>query len=411
MVLLSILIMMVAFIILMDLVPLIKDWLGRIHIGRYANLESWNKAVILKGIQWLNHTPKIKVTDNTRLIIIDKLKGNYSNKAIQYWQEAALLLGLTELLKVNNDEQVRNEIKKFLKSKFDSQGQWKRQPETIDCAILAYAVMKIDFINIEHYQPAFEQIWTLIKKHIGSDGTVQYRKHMADYRYVDTIGFICPFLVSYGTKFNNQECIELAVYQINEFEKNGMLEEHHIPFHAYKTIKNIPLGLNGWGRGLGWFAIGLIDAWDELPNKHKDKIILSNSVKKFADVILSFQQKKGSWNWSLIREEAFPDSSTTATLAWYLVKASKIDDIKIECLQSAQKAINYLMTVTRRNGAIDFSQGDTKDIGVYSSNFNILPFTQGFALRTYTLLQKVKEERVFHEDIKLSKITSEKISI
>lgn len=411
MLLVLILIMMVASIILMDLVPLFRDWLGRIHIGRYDNLESWNKAVTLKGIQWLNHTPKIKVTDNTRLIIIDKLKGNYSNKNIQYWQEAALLLGLAEHLKLNNDEQVRNEIRKFLNSKFDSQGQWKRQPETIDCAIFAYAVMKIDFINIDNYQPAFNQIWTLIRKHIGSDGTVQYRKHMAGYRYVDTIGFICPFLVSYGTKYNNQECVELAINQIKEFEKNGMLKEQHIPFHAYKTIENIPLGLNGWGRGLGWFAIGLIDAWNELPNRHKDKIILSNSVKKFAEVILSYQQKNGSWNWTLIREEALADSSTTATLSWYLLNATKIDEINSECLQSAQKAINYLMTVTRRNGAIDFSQGDTKDIGVYSTSFNILPFTQGFTIRTYTLLQREKEERTFHEDTKLSKITNEKVSI
>lgn len=39
------------------------------------------------------------------------------------------------------------------------------------------------------------------------------------------------------------------------------------------------------------------------------------------------------------------------------------------------------MQATRKNGAVDFSQGDTKDIGVYSSNFDILPFTQGFAIR------------------------------
>ena len=39
------------------------------------------------------------------------------------------------------------------------------------------------------------------------------------------------------------------------------------------------------------------------------------------------------------------------------------------------------MSVTRRDGAIDFSQGDTKDIGVYSMLFDVLPFTQGLALR------------------------------
>jgi unsaturated rhamnogalacturonyl hydrolase len=64
-----------------------------------------------------------------------------------------------------------------------------------------------------------------------------------------------------------------------------------------------------------------------------------------------------------------------------MLNASKIDEISEQCLESTDKAISYLMKVTRRNGAVDFSQGDTKDIGVYSMLFNILPFTQGFCIR------------------------------
>jgi unsaturated rhamnogalacturonyl hydrolase len=43
------------------------------------------------------------------------------------------------------------------------------------------------------------------------------------------------------------------------------------------------------------------------------------------------------------------------------------------------------MKVTRRDGVIDFSQGDTKAIGVHSQEFDLLPFTQGFALRASTI--------------------------
>ena len=51
-------------------------------------------------------------------------------------------------------------------------------------------------------------------------------------------------------------------------------------------------------------------------------------------------------------------------------------------LSITNKTFQNLQTVTQRNGAIDFSQGDTKAIGVYSKEFSILPFTQGFCLRT-----------------------------
>ena len=50
-------------------------------------------------------------------------------------------------------------------------------------------------------------------------------------------------------------------------------------------------------------------------------------------------------------------------------------------INEAQKALKYLKSVTQRNGAVDFSQGDTKTIGVYSQKFETLPFSQGFVLR------------------------------
>ncbi|MEC0264405.1 glycoside hydrolase family 88 protein [Paenibacillus anseongense] len=371
----------IGIIVVIDIVPIFRDWLSRIHIGRYQDKQIWNKSITNLGLKWLNTTPKIKVTDNTRLVVIDMLKGNYTKSAIQHWQEASLLLGLSEYLMNHDDKEVQNELRKFLNSKFDSQGQWMNKPVHVDGAILAYAVMKLDFIEIDRYKQAFDYTWQMIKDHVGHDGTVAYRKFMKGYRYVDTIGFICPFLVSYGLRYSMDECVDLAIKQIKAYDEQGMLEGHHIPSHAYQVDQKLPLGLYGWGRGLGWYAIGLIDAWNELPSAHKYKSVLEESVKKFAKAAITFQQDQGSWNWTVTRGESRPDSSTTATLGWFMLNASRITDISEDCLNSANKATNYLMKVTRRNGAVDFSQGDTKDIGVYSMLFNILPFTQGFCIR------------------------------
>ncbi|AIK37096.1 prenyltransferase-like family protein [Bacillus pseudomycoides] len=375
----------VIFIILMvitiDLVPVIKDWVLRIHMGRYEDKSIWNETITKKGSKWLLNTPKIKVTDNTRLVVIDMLKGNYTKSTIQHWQEASLVLGLSEYLKHNDDKEMKSEIEKFLNSKFDSNGQWLEKPKHIDGAILAYAIMKLEYIDINKYKKALDYTWEMIKDHIGEDGTVEYRKFMKSYRYVDTIGFICPFLVCYGTKFNKDDCIDLAVKQIKEYEQYGMLDKHSLPCHVYKIENKVPLGLYGWGRGLGWFAIGLIDAWNELPQDSKYKFAFEESVKRFAEAAMSFQQDNGSWNWTVTRNESRSDSSATATLGWFMLNASKIEKVSKECLDSTEKAMSYLMKVTRKDGAVDFSQGDTKDIGVYSTLFNILPFTQGFCIR------------------------------
>lgn len=371
----------VGIVILIDIIPIFMDWLSRIHIGRFQEKQVWNKSITNVGIKWLQSTPKIKVTDQTRLVAIDMLQGNYTKNAIQYWQEASLLLGLAGYVKNNPDKEIKQGIIRFLDSKFNQQGDWINRPKHVDAAILAYAVMKLDFVDIDRYKAALDSTWELIREHIGEEGSVTYRKFMKDYRYVDTIGFICPFLVAYGIRYGHEECIELAVKQIRTYEEHGMLEGYYIPSHAYQINSKVPLGLFGWGRGLGWFAIGLIDAWNELPQEHVYKGVLETSVKRFAKAAIQFQQDQGNWNWTVTRGESRPDSSTTATLGWFMLNASQITEISEECLVSAKKATNYLMKVTRRNGAVDFSQGDTKDIGVYSMLFNILPFTQGFCIR------------------------------
>lgn len=368
-------------ILLIDLIHRGSEWYLRIHIGRCQDRGIWNGLITQRGIRWLNRTPKVKVTDNTRLIAIDMLKGNYSSNAIQHWQEASLVLGIGEYVQRHHCSKARAELEKFLSTTFDRSGQWIRKPEHVDAAILAYSVMKLEFIKADHCKPAMDYIWELIQEHIGEDGTVRYRKSVKGYRYVDTIGFVCPFLVAYGVRYNNDECIKLAVKQIKDYEQYGMLSTHHIPSHAYAVDGHIPLGLYGWGRGLGWFAIGLIDAWNELPEGEPCKEELERSVVKFAKSVLRFQQKDGSWSWSVTRNEARPDSSATATLAWFLLNAAKIQDVKDECMNSANQALQFLMGVTRRSGAVDFSQGDTKDIGVYSMTYSTMPFTQGFCIR------------------------------
>lgn len=381
-ILIWIFIVIILVIVLIDIIPIIYTWISRIHIGRYNDEKVWREALIKKSIKWLNSTPKIKVTDSTRLTIIDRLKGNYTKSAIQYWQQASLILGLNECN--DNRDKINNAINQYLQKHFDCNGQWREKPQFVDGAILSYAIMNLDDSN--KYKQSFDYTYKLIKELIGDDGTVKYRKSMPNYRYVDTIGFISPFLIKYGVIYNDNEAIELGVNQITEYFKYGFDNEKIIPFHAYDIKEKFKLGLCGWGRGLGWFAIGIIDSWIELPESSKHKKKLEEIIIKLAKSIIKLQQYNGGWGWTVSRKETRVDSSTTAIFAWYLLNASNIKIISEECRNAMDKALGYLITVTRKNGIVDFSQGDTKDIGVYSMLFDILPFTQGCTLRTISKL-------------------------
>lgn len=369
-------------VIIIDLFPQFNSWQGRIKIGRYQNEADWHNKVLSVSTKWLNQTPTIKLTDNKQFIIFDILKGNYKRASIQHWQEAALLLGLYESYKISKDHKVKISIDNYINSKIDATGNWSVAPKEIDGVILAYALLTIDWVDHSKIKPALDAMWLLVQDLVGEDGTAHYRKSMKNYRYVDTIGFICPFLTCYGVVFQNDAAVKLAVKQITEFNKYGMLPGAFLPCHTYQTQTKLGAGLYGWGRGLGWYAIGLIDSWTNLPDQHELKSELTKSVVAFAKMAMRFQNDNGSWNWLVTCKETRADSSATATLAWFLANAASIEELQSDCLISKAKAMSYLMKVTRRDGAIDFSQGDTKGIGVHSQEFDILPFTQGFCLRT-----------------------------
>lgn len=379
---LILLLVLVALILIIDWIPLLNTWLSRIKIGKFQDKNFWHQKVFQVSKNWLNKTPTIKLTDNNRLIIIDILKGNYKRNSIQSWQKASLLLGLNQYAIKNNDAEAKKLVQNFIDSEIDFNGNWKQNPTEIDAIILAYAIFKVDGLEVQKCKPALDYSYNLILNLKGSDGTIAYRKHISDFRFVDTIGFISPFLIRYGTVFNNQEAINLGIKQITEFNKFAMLNDEFIPCHTYNIKSNLPVGLFGWGRGLGWYAIGLIDAWNELSETHSQKSEITQLVSRFAQMTMKFQNENGSWNWLILNRQSQADSSTTATLAWFLANAISISEIKDEANLSKEKALNYLQKVTRRSGAIDFSQGDTKGIGVHSQQFDILPFTQGFCLRT-----------------------------
>jgi len=374
--------LLVVILLAVDIVPQFNTWQSRIKIGQFSSQTDWRAKVVETSKKWIFNTPTIKLTDNSRLIIIDIIKGNYKKNAIQHWQEAALVLGFIEEYKSTKSETTKVIISNYCDSKINSTGNWKTPPTEIDGVILGYALLSLPWMDVAKNKPAFDHIYQLVMSLKGEDGTIAYKKHSKNFRYVDTIGFICPFLVNYGLKYSHEEAIDLAVKQITEFNKYALLNDAFIPCHTYNLQTKLPVGLFGWGRGLGWYAIGLIDSWKALPDQHSSKKILEENVVQFAKMAMRFQQKNGGWHWLITTTSSQFDSSTAATLAWFLTNAASIPDLKGEAMQSAQNALQFLQKVTRRNGAVDFSQGDTKGIGIHSQEFDILPFTQGFVLRT-----------------------------
>ncbi|MEI6578078.1 MAG: glycoside hydrolase family 88 protein [Eubacteriales bacterium] len=383
----------VFFAFLLDIIPLFWRWISRIHIGQWENREKWKTAAEKLLLYQLKHTPAVPVSDNTRLTIIERLKGRYKSKNLQNWQEAALLLGANEIFK---HEAIDGQLKYFINSKISPEsGEWLAEHKKIDIAMLAFAVLSSPASDKQKIKPAMDNTAKMLLSLSEKSGTVPYNNSLTDVRFVDTIGIICPFLIKYGIVYQREKTILLAIRQIEEYIITGIHPDLKLPVHCFDMKSQAPLGIYGWGRGCGWFAVGLMDSYLALSPKEPGRIKSTffeaqiNEMKKYlmnqmihlAEGLTRFQMDSGAWGRQVFINEA-GESSATAMIAWFMGRMFALtgDDIyKI----SADSAERFLISSTRLNGLVDFAQGDTKGIGFYSARLDAMPAAQGFAVRSF----------------------------
>lgn len=104
-----------------DFLFYLKNRYCRFHIGRWDE-QKWTAVIKRTARRWVRHTPTVKITDNSRYMLLDFIQGKYRSGSIQSWQKAALILGLLEC----NDESSRAAAKQAANDLLDNTGMWKK---------------------------------------------------------------------------------------------------------------------------------------------------------------------------------------------------------------------------------------------------------------------------------------------
>lgn len=368
------------FVFLIDVIIYTKEYIARYHMGMYTNIDVWEDAILSRLKIWSKRMPNASVSDNRRLVIVDIIKERSSKNIVQSWQYA---LVYAALFKHYRKEKMQDMIEKLVLKHIDIKGKWIQKPKSIDVALLAFFLLKYTEQS-ERIKPAMDEIYAIILQHLEDDQLLCYRKSANRVRFVDTLGLVCPFLCLYGTKYNNINAVNLAIQQISEYEKHGKHPYSKLPVHAYDAYTYMPLGLYGWGRGAVWYILSICESYMVLENSD-EKNYLKQIILKSGFEFQGFQNDNGGVGWLIPNFKTY-DSSATAGYGYFYAFLYQMTNKK-EYYIISKKALSCLMLSTRRNGAIDYSQGDTKGIGIYSSLFSIMPFTQGLAYLAVTSLK------------------------
>lgn len=384
---LSVILLMIIAVLLYDFLSDFLNWFGRIKIGRITDDSEWINSVREVVADWLTKgAPEVPKNENRRLKLIEKIKNRKKVSPICCWQDAALLKAATEKI----DDAAAECVGALMERYIDGlTREWKIKPEKMDSAILAYEMLANSYTDSKKIEPAMKTVAEMLREQYEKYGYIPYNKDIPKICFVDTVGMVCPFLIRYASEYKKTEFVNIALKQMVQYRKDGFDDLTGLPYHCFNTETKARLGIIGWGRGCGWWAVGVADSLKELlkfDGMEKEKTLLLKMIVSFLDGIEKYIGENGEVGRMLLNS-SLPDSSAAAMLAYCFAFIASLTK-KEKYAETAKKILSNLKSATRRNGVIDYSQGDTMGIGYYSPGFLVVPAAQGFAAAAYELIEK-----------------------
>ena len=101
-----------------------------------------------------------------------------------------------------------------------------------------------------------------------------------------------------------------------------------------------------WGRGMGYFIMGILDTLDYLPEKHNKRKVLVDIVKNALIAIVPYQDKTGKWYQLLEKntlEGNWCENSCSCMFAYSFAKAINVGILGIEYSRVALSAYSAVI--------------------------------------------------------------------
>lgn len=271
---------------------------------------------------------------------------------------AYLYAGLSYYAEKYNDEEVL-EYLESTQSLFAHKGTLNYEITEIDQVPIGLLYINLYKMtgNRDYYNICMSIYDYIDSRTTDNSNIISYREKSNNH-LVDAIGMFVPFLIEYAklldpdsSAYKNTKAYQIAYDNVEEFYKFGCDKDTGIPMHGYNKETHVKVGSANWGRGIGWYLLGL----SYMPEINQD--LLDSNIK-----YLNYSQFPLS--------NIIYDSSTS--IMFELYKKSR----NINFTES----IDFIKPHITKSGHIDNCSGDTYGLNAYSSDFGPSELTNGLFL-------------------------------
>ncbi|UII76122.1 glycoside hydrolase family 88 protein [Flagellimonas sp. HMM57] len=324
-----------------------------------------------------NETPKMSLADNTYfpivLVRLFYLKLRKNNRLKNSFPRAFLINGIYDFAERRNDESLFVHIEKILSPFVKGINNGDIKIGYVDQVSMGVVLLKLfNRTKKNEYKLASDLILEYVTNSIHKKHNIILYRKGKDFHYVDVLGMVCPFLYLYAKTFNRPDLTTLANDQLLYYMKNG-LAASKFPFHGIELETLTPIGSSNWGRGLGWYMLGLSAALAYTSEQNNPKYPYLK--KEMDNLNVQLEKFKNNHHWGQflgISKKWHTDTSVSCMLIYSLNIADySFDD---------NAFYTFIKPLTSKNGLVDFTSGDTEDINIYSREYGHSELTQGLLL-------------------------------
>ena len=186
------------------------------------------------------------------------------------------------------------------------------------------------------------------------EGGFWHKKIYPYQMWLDGLYMASPFLAQYAATFDEPALFDDVANQFIWMESHARDEKTGLLYHGWDESHQqrwadpeTGLSSNFWGRGIGWFAMGLVDVLDFFPKDHPKRKNLIAMLQRLAAAITKYQDSESGVWYQVVdqggREGNYLESSASCMFVYSLAKASKNGYIDSKFLETAQKGYKGIL--------------------------------------------------------------------
>jgi unsaturated rhamnogalacturonyl hydrolase len=187
-----------------------------------------------------------------------------------------------------------------------------------------------------------------------NEGGFWHKKVYPYQMWLDGLYMAEPFYAEYANTFHQDTAFNDIARQFILMEEHSVDKKTGLLYHGYdesrqqkwadKTAGHSP---NFWGRAMGWYGMGLVDALETFPVNHPKRNELIQILNRFAKAVSKVQDPKTGLWWDILdkpgKEKNYPEASASSMFVYALAKGIRLGYLPSSYLNAAKKGYDGII--------------------------------------------------------------------